>query len=232
MILTGKLVIRCCSCGAKYEVDLDSLDEDSISVGEFGMGDRIQHEFCGDMECDSCGEPMVFRILGFEYPVGAKEYQDSETEGCNIVEEPYVEMKYIPESLLSVFDQILSYPQSVYDLQPHEFEQLVADVYRRHGFNAQVTQRTRDGGKDITATCEIGGVVFRTYFECKRYAPNNPVGVDVVDRLYGVMDKDRIDKGIIVTSSYFTQDAIKAATALNERLELVDYKKLQQLMRK
>lgn len=232
MILTGKLVIRCCSCGAEYEIDLDSLDDEMCSVGEFGMGDRIQHEFCGEMECDACNESMSFKVRGFEYPAGAKEYQESESEGCDIIKEPYTEVEYIPESLLSVLDQILYDPQAVYNLEAYEFEQLVADVYRQHGFDAAVTRRTHDGGKDIIATCEVGGVVFRTYFECKRYASDNPVGVDMVDRLYGVLNRDRIDKGIIVASSYFTRDAIRAAQALNGRIELVDYQKLQKLIRR
>ncbi|MDO5132113.1 MAG: restriction endonuclease [Eubacteriales bacterium] len=234
MILVGDLIIRCSSCGAEYIINTDSLDEDTYSIGEFGMGDRVEHKFAGEVDCDNCGQRMSFRLLGFEYPVGVKEYQDSEAEGCEIIEEPYMEMEYddIPDPILSVYEQILRNPQSVYNLKSWEFEELVAEVYRRNGFNAEVTQRTRDGGRDVIATCVVGGVTYSTYFECKQQGVNNPVGVEIVRALYGVMERDRIDKGVIVTTSRFTRDAIKEAEQLNGRIKLVDYHELQRLMRR
>ena len=234
MILVGDLIIRCSSCGTEYTIDTDSLDEDISYIGESGMGEEYQHTFAGEIECDRCRQIMVFRLLGFEYPVGAKEYQDSEAEGCEIIEEPYMEMEYddIPDPILSVYDQILYNPQSVYDLETWEFEELVAEVFRRNGFDAKVTQRTRDGGRDVIATCEVGGVTYTTYFECKRQVPNSPVTVDIVRSLYGVMERDRIDKGVIVTSSRFTLDAIKEVEQFNGRIQLIDFERLQQLMRR
>lgn len=234
MILIGDLIIRCSSCGAEYTIDTDSLDEDVSYIGEGGMSEQYQHTFASEMECVRCRQLMVFRLLGFEYPVGAKEYQDSEAEGCEIIEEPYMEMEYddIPEPLLSVYDQILIDPNSVYNLEPWEFEELVAEVYSRNGYRARVTQRTRDGGRDVIATCEVGGVSYSTYFECKQQGPRRPVGVEIVRGLYGVMERDRIDKGVIVTTSRFTRDAIKEAEMLNGRIKLVDYQELQRLMRR
>ncbi len=234
MILIGDLIIRCLSCGAEYTIDTDSLDEDVSYIGEGGMGEQYQHTFAGEIECDRCRQLMVFRLLGFEYPVGAKEYQDSEAEGCEIIEEPYMEMEYddIPEPLLSVYDQILIDLNSVYNLESWEFEELVAAVYSRNGYRARVTQRTRDGGRDVIATCEVGGVSYSTYFECKQQGPRRPVGVEIVRGLYGVMERDRIDKGVIVTTSRFTRDAIKEAEMLNGRIKLVDYQELQRLMRR
>jgi len=231
MILGGDLIIRCSTCGAEYIIDTDSLDEDAYSIGEFDMGDRIEHKFAGEIECDNCGQCMSFHLLGYEYPAGAKEYQESEAEGCEIIEEPYMEMKYIPEPVLSVYEQILFDPQAVYTLEPDEFEEFVAEVFRNHGFNAVVTQKTRDGGVDITASFEMGGVLYRTYFECKHYRPDRPVGAPIVRALYGAMERDRIDKGVLVTTSRFTRDAIKEAEMFNGRIKLVDYQELQRLMR-
>lgn len=161
MILVGNLTIRCSACGMEYTIVTDSLDEDVSYIGEGGMGEQYQHTFAGEIECERCRQHMIFRLLGFEYPVGAKEYQTSESDGCEIIEEPYMEMDYIPEPLLSVYDQILLNSQAVYDLKTWEFEELVAEIYRRNGFNAKVTQRTRDGGRDVIATCGVGGITYR-----------------------------------------------------------------------
>ena len=77
----------------------------------------------------------------------------------------------------------------------------------------------------------MGGVFYTTYFECKQYAQNRPVGVNVVRELYAVMNRDRVDKGVIVTTSYFTRDAIAEASRLNGRIRLIDFNELQKLMR-
>lgn len=141
-------------------------------------------------------------------------------------------MDYLPEPIMSVFEQILYDPGSVYSLEAWEFEQLVADVFRRNGFAAEVTKRTRDGGKDVVAILEIGGVVYTTYLECKKYSHNHPVGVASVRELFAVMERDQIAKGVIVTTSYFTKDAIREADKFNGRIQLIDFEGLQRMMRR
>lgn len=232
MNLVGNLIIRCSTCGAEYEIDTDSLDEDVFCIGEGGMGEQYQHAFAGEMECDRCGQSLAFRVNGFEYPVGAKDYQNSESEGCEIIEEPYLEIEYFPEPVLSAYEQILIDPLAVYNLSPDEFEQFVADVFHNHGFQAEVTKKTRDGGVDITASFEKGGVLYRTYFECKHYRADRPVGAPIVRALFGTMERDRIEKGVLVTTSRFTKDAEEEAEKLNGRITLIDFQQLQQLMRR
>ena len=79
MILVGDLIIRCSTFGAKYTIETDSLEKDAYSIGEFGMGDRIEHMFAGKIDCDNCGQWTLFRLLGYEYPVSVKEHQESES---------------------------------------------------------------------------------------------------------------------------------------------------------
>ena len=136
----------------------------------------------------------------------------------------------LPESILSIYEEILQNPEYVYNLELYEFEELVADVFRRMGFNANVTQKTHDGGKDIVATFEMGGVLYTTYFECKRYSPDKPVGVEIVRELYAVMEMERVDKGVIVTTSHFTRGAVTEAQRLNGRIRLIDFHELCRLM--
>ena len=87
-----------------------------------------------------------------------------------------------------------------------------------------------DGGKDIVATFEMGGVLYTTYFECKRYSPDRPVGVEIVRELYAVMEMEQVDKGVIVTTSHFTRGAMAEAQRLNGRIRLIDFDELQRLM--
>lgn len=232
MILTDDPVIRCSSCGAEFKIDKDMLDSEAYCIGEGGMGEQYEHDFVYDCYCQNCGQRMWFKLFAIEYPVGAWDSQFQESDGCEVIHEPAIEMEYLPGPVLSVYEQVLYDPDYVYNLDPWEFEELVADVFQRHGFNAVVTQKTRDGGKDIVATFEMGGVLYNTYFECKQYAPNRPVGAKVVRELYGKLNMECIDKGVIVTTSHFTRDAIREAKGTNGRIQLVDFEKLQKLMQR
>lgn len=54
----------------------------------------------------------------------------------------------------------------------------------------------------------------------------------MVRELYAVMERERVNKGVIVTSSYFTAGAIEEAAMFNGRIDLIDFQKLQDVMRK
>lgn len=45
----------------------------------------------------------------------------------------------------------------------------------------------------------------------------------------GVINRDRVDKGVIVTDSYFTRDAHEEADLYNGRIQLIDRDALQDL---
>lgn len=232
MMLTDDPIIRCSSCGMEHRINKDMLDPDTFFIGEGGMGEQYEHDFVFEGDCENCGRRMWFKLYAIEYPVGAWDSQFKESEGCDVLYEPAIEMEYLPEPALSIYEQILYDPTSVYNLDPWGFEGFVADIFRQHGYDVDVTQRTRDGGKDIVASFEKGGILYNTYFECKQYAPNRPVGAKYVRELFGKMNMEHIDKGVIVTTSYFTRDAIREAEETNGRIQLIDFKKLQQLMQK
>jgi hypothetical protein len=96
--------------------------------------------------------------------------------------------------------------EALLQLNPRQFEEFVAELWQRFGYDVELTKRTRDGGYDIVA---VGRSVASTRFliECKRYDPNNKVGVSTVRQLYGVKTDQRATKGILATTSYLTADA-------------------------
>lgn len=229
-MIISDFTIICDCCGRKYRISSDSMDIE-YACSERSMGAEIQHIFYGEMDC-RCGNRLSYTVTAVEYPEGAYNFHTCESEGCTYMEEPEVEMEYeLPEPILSIYEEILQNPEYAYRLEPCEFEEFVAEVFRRIGFHADVTQKTHDGGKDIVATFELGGVLYTTYFECKRYAPDRPVGVNVVRELYAVMEREHVDKGVIVTTSRFTKGAVSEAQMLNGRIKLIDLDELHRLMR-
>jgi len=99
------------------------------------------------------------------------------------------------------------HPDQLYSLTPRQFEEVIAEMLFGFGFLVEVTQRTRDGGRDIIAVYNepIG---IKLLVECKRYAKNKTVGIAPVQRLHGVSRAEGATKGILVTTApRFTQPA-------------------------
>lgn len=125
-----------------------------------------------------------------------------------------------------ILDKIKRDPTAVYGLQPREFEKLVAEIFREKGYEVELTQATRDGGKDLMIIDKSLGN-FLIYAECKKFAPNRPVGVSIISDLAGRIDNDRATAGIVITTSYFSQEAKTFTNKIQHKMSLVDYLKLE-----
>lgn len=229
MIVKERLLVQCNNCGRKFSITPEELCEEYFS-DERPMGIGTTYEFSGEKTC-LCGKELYYKVISDEYPVGGYNYHDVETGNCTPLNKPDVKVEWFPEELVSVYDEILNNPEYIDQLDSYEFERFVASVYEKQGFEVHVTQRTRDGGKDIIAYNEVGGIRYATYFECKHKEGNNPVGVDVLRSLSGVIERDRINKGVIVTSSYFSDAVKKEVQDYGGRIDLVDRERLIKLMK-
>ncbi|EMK6944100.1 TPA: restriction endonuclease [Vibrio cholerae] len=130
----------------------------------------------------------------------------------------------------SIDDQIKIYlkknPEKMYDLTPRKFEELVASILKDMGFDVELTKATRDGGRDIIAYVRNSVSSYLTHIECKKYAPDNKVGVGIIREVLGVHNLRQATKSIIVTTSFFSRDAIKEAEMAKNHLDLKDFNDL------
>jgi restriction system protein len=96
-------------------------------------------------------------------------------------------------------------------LSPAAFERLIQRVLRETGFaQVEVTGRSGDGGIDGRGIAKINGILsFRVVFQCKRR--RGAVGASEIRDFRGAM-QGRADKGLFVTTGYFTREAVKEAT--------------------
>lgn len=97
------------------------------------------------------------------------------------------------------------------EMQPDAFERLCQRVLRESGFiQVEVTGRSGDGGIDGHGLVRLAGLIsFPVIFQCKRY--KNTISSPVVRDFRGAM-VGRADKGLIITTGRFTQDASQEAT--------------------
>lgn len=111
---------------------------------------------------------------------------------------------------------------SIGELTPRQFEELIAEIFDRTGYEVQLTKRTRDGGYDIVAVGRTLDIPVRYIVECKRNAPKRKVSLDIVQRLLGVKTATEANKAILVTTSSFTPDARRFAESHYWDLALID----------
>ena len=78
----------------------------------------------------------------------------------------------------------------------------MAEIYNKLGYKVECTQSTRDGGKDIIIRKPeiLGDFIY--YVECKKYAAKRHIGVGIIRNLIGTVDTDRVNGGILATTSF------------------------------
>jgi len=131
-----------------------------------------------------------------------------------------------PNELVS--DEELSLIRMLRSLSPVGFEKVSRELLRESGFeNVEITGGSADGGIDGYGTLEINPFVsFKVLFQCKRYAENNLVSRAQVGDFRNAMI-GRAEKGIIITTSSFSNAAIQEANREGApQIELVDGTKL------
>ena len=111
-------------------------------------------------------------------------------------------------------------------MEDRQFEFLVAELFEKKGYKVTPTPQTWDGGKDIFILEEKIIGTFLYYVECKKNAPERPVGVRVIRELYGTLTHDRATAGIVVTSSFFTKPAKSFVEKIKHQMSLIDFLQL------
>ncbi|KQB42903.1 Restriction endonuclease [Flavobacterium daejeonense] len=114
-------------------------------------------------------------------------------------------------------------PEKLYEMHPRKFEELIASILKDFGFDVELTKVTRDGGRDIIARIKNSVTNLLAYVECKRYSPDNKIDVGLIRNVAGVQYLDKPGKSIIVTTSFYTKDAIELAKKIENQLDLKDY---------
>jgi hypothetical protein len=104
-------------------------------------------------------------------------------------------------------------------LSPSQFESAIAQLFRDSGYR-HVKMRGGSGDLGVDITCD-GPNGERVAVQCKRYAPGKPVGSPVIQSFIGMATTHhRVDRGIVVTTSNFTEPARKLAK--QHRIRLID----------
>jgi Restriction endonuclease len=107
-----------------------------------------------------------------------------------------------------------------------QFEKVIYDIFIRLGFRTLLTKVSGDGGVDLIA--EYDGLLFKGKYliQCKHWKAK--VGEPALRDFYGTIISNHALKGILITTSSFTQQAINFSRDKN--IELIDGKALKELI--
>jgi restriction system protein len=117
--------------------------------------------------------------------------------------------------------------ETLLNLDPNEFEHLIAKLYKNLGYVVNITPSTGDGGKDVIANITRLGRREKLFIECKRYRKN--VGVVWARALLGTISDAKVTKGVLIGAKGFTSGT-KKLVAQNHNIELIGGRELLDLL--
>jgi restriction endonuclease Mrr len=123
-------------------------------------------------------------------------------------------------------------PELLHTLHWRKFEELVAELLLREGFDVTLTSGSHDRGVDIYAVRHEAFGHSLYLVECKRHSPNRPVGPGMVRHLYGAVERERATQGLLATTSTFTSGAIAEQRDVEFRLSLHDFSAIRDWLRR
>lgn len=109
----------------------------------------------------------------------------------------------VNEKLINYFSK---HPNELKTIDRRLFEEFVAELFWGFGYQVELTQKTRDGGRDIIAI-KNAETIDKYLIECKRPDIGNLIGIKPVRELFGVKQDEKATKAILATTSYFSKDA-------------------------
>lgn len=156
-------------------------------------------------------------------------HESSSVEALALTPEEQLEQAYqsIREQLgQGLISQVMGCP-------PEFFEQLVVDLLLAMGYGGsrrdagQAVGKTADGGIDgIIKEDRLG--LDAVYIQAKRWG--GPVGSPVVRDFVGSLVGHAANKGVLITTSRFTKDAVEYAARIPQKVVLIDGERLAGLM--
>ena len=187
---------------------------------------------------DIHSDELVERFADFienKYEELAEEFEE-ETEQERVIQE---ETRQTPQELLEYGYQKIKHDlaqqiiDSVKKASPRFFEQLVVELLLKMGYGGSL----KDAGKAIGQSGDggIDGIIKEDklgldviYIQAKRW--ENVVGSKEIRNFVGSLVGQKANKGVFITTSGFTRDALEYVKTITHKVILIDGEMLSQLM--
>lgn len=122
-----------------------------------------------------------------------------------------------------ILERLKERPDDIHQIGHRKFEELIAELLDDMDFDVELTQATRDGGRDVLAywNSPVGRLL--CLVEVKKHRPDRTVGIQLVKNLYGTLMDEQATSAMLVTTSDFSGDARKFEDKHKWQLALKNY---------
>lgn len=111
----------------------------------------------------------------------------------------------------------LDIKSALQEMNEYAFEEFVAELWRKQGWETEVTTGAGDKGIDVIAKTDYP--VEQTHLiQVKRYAPGNKVSSSEIQQYGSLRRQEDADSVIVVTTSSFTEQGTELSNSLNVKL--------------
>jgi hypothetical protein len=126
--------------------------------------------------------------------------------------------KKVSDELLA---RLKAHPEEMRKLDWRAFEELVAELFERDGFEVEMTPLTGDRGVDLFAARKERWGTMLYVVQCKRYTAK--IGPSFVREFAWVINRHDANHGVLATTSHFTPGAVAEQQLLPYRMSLADF---------
>ena len=203
----------------KHEMELRMLDAWTALGGEYGLEKIIQ--------------PWATEESSLAWSNLVSDLKDRSRleQGQAVIQQPRIRRVNF-----RLIERLRKEPKAVFRISSHRFEELIAELLEGFGFKVKLTPANGergpgDYGRDILAWSEDERGPYLLIVQAKNYHELHPVGVSVVRGFLGAIDDEEARshgqltrvRGMLVTSSRFTEQAVQFQQRHEARLSLHDF---------
>ncbi len=127
------------------------------------------------------------------------------------------------ESISDEFiEHFSTHPDDLHKLDPRKLEMLLDAVFRNQGYRTELGPGWSDGGVDLRLYQKDSIGEICTLVQVKRYSPTNPIRLEAVAALAAIVDLEKANRGLFVTTSRFLPGVQKFAEKQIRRISLAN----------
>ncbi len=158
---------------------------------------ELRDKLLGVFDKENLNDPMSLGYIIQSYNFKTKE--DLTIQGKQLMK---MEKDFISSLILQINQRI----QEITKIHSRDFEIIMAELFQEIGnYKIDLTKKTRDGGYDFLAISNENNS--KLLVECKRNRLDRPIGISIIQRFMFILIKNKIKKGMLITTSRLTRDA-------------------------
>ncbi len=123
-------------------------------------------------------------------------------------------------------------PELLDQIHWRRFEELLEEVFNKFGYETTLGPGSGDFGVDLRLIQKNDMKPYLILVQAKRYNPSKKIDLQAVQALYGAVETEGANRGMLVTTSSFLPSARRFAELHQYRIDLADRERVHEWLRR